>query len=332
MKSYIILNVEKVMICEQSPAHKRCQRERNYDEKEHATVRGLFLSMGTSPGAPVELLVLGKGWTGAYVVRAANETGVSVAATTRNGRDGTIAWEFAPESNDPSRFNQLPNARTVLVTFPVLSRDAMRRLTDFYETTRPAFEASVRWILLGTTSNFNPPNPAADPWCDRHTPLTNLAPRNEGEAQLLQYRSSSSTVIHLAGLYDAKERNPRNFVSRVAPTKQALLTKKSVHYIHGVDVARAILAVHAMFERAVGQRWILCNIRVYDWWEFLGCAVPTGWDLKEEGDPEVWSWVLEACRETGVKGLPRNVTDLGRGMDGRDFWETFGVLPRFSQL
>jgi hypothetical protein len=37
--------------------------------------------------------------------------------------------------------------------------------------------------------------------------------------------------------------------------------------IHGHDVARAILAVHAHPTRATGERWILTDNRVYDWWD-----------------------------------------------------------------
>ena len=37
--------------------------------------------------------------------------------------------------------------------------------------------------------------------------------------------------------------------------------------IHGSDVARAILAVHAHFDRATGERWMLTDGRVYDWWD-----------------------------------------------------------------
>ncbi|PIL23160.1 hypothetical protein GSI_14469 [Ganoderma sinense ZZ0214-1] len=39
--------------------------------------------------------------------------------------------------------------------------------------------------------------------------------------------------------------------------------------IHGlpVDVSRAVLAVHARFDRASGQRWLLTDGWVYDWWD-----------------------------------------------------------------
>ena len=37
--------------------------------------------------------------------------------------------------------------------------------------------------------------------------------------------------------------------------------------IHGIDVAHAILAIHCNFSKAPGQRWILTDGHVYDWWD-----------------------------------------------------------------
>ena len=47
---------------------------------------------------------------------------------------------------------------------------------------------------------------------------------------------------------------PRNWVSRVAGSKEQLAGKKSLHVIHGVDVARAIIAVVGDF--TPGERWV----------------------------------------------------------------------------
>jgi nucleoside-diphosphate-sugar epimerase len=92
-------------------------------------------------------------------------------------------------------------------------------------------------------------------------------PRAESEFELLALSSPTSpyqtqtTVLNLAGLWGGT-RIPRNWVSRVAPTKDALVKKGSVHFIHGEDVARAIIVVHRRF--SPGQRWILTDERVYD--------------------------------------------------------------------
>ena len=49
----------------------------------------------------------------------------------------------------------------------------------------------------------------------------------------------SLTIIGLWG----GERDPRNWIDRVAKTKDDVRNKKSLHMIHGIDVARAIIAV-----------------------------------------------------------------------------------------
>jgi hypothetical protein len=56
----------------------------------------------------------------------------------------------------------------------------------------------------------------------------------------------------------------RTFANKKFPL---LNSQGSIHLIHGLDVSRAILAVHANFDKAQGQRWILSDGRVYDWWD-----------------------------------------------------------------
>jgi hypothetical protein len=43
-------------------------------------------------------------------------------------------------------------------------------------------------------------------------------------------------------------------------------------------------------------------------------------------------WVRELMEETGVGALPRNVELLGRAMDSREFWRTFGLSPVKARL
>ena len=38
-------------------------------------------------------------------------------------------------------------------------------------------------------------------------------------------------------------------------------------------------------------------------------------------------WVVELMAESGVRSLPRTPDELGRALDGTDFWQTFGVAP-----
>lgn len=91
--------------------------------------------------------------------------------------------------------------------------------------------------------------------------------------------------------------------------------------IHGEDVSRAVLAVHANFALASGQRWLLTDLRVYDWWDIV-----SAWSSPAEEHPHA-RWVRELMSETGVRGLPRSPEKIGRAMDSREFWDTFGLEP-----
>ena len=100
-------------------------------------------------------------------------------------------------------------------------------------------------------------------------------------------------------------------------------TQGSIHMIHGLDVSRAVLAVHANFERAAGERWLLTDGRVYDWWDWA-------FSWGEEGKQP--RWVRELMNETGVRALPRSPEVIGRAMDSREFWNTFELEPVKGRL
>jgi hypothetical protein len=135
-------------------------------------------------------------------------------------------------------------------------------------------------------------------------------------------------VLNLAGLWGGT-RTVRDWAKRVAPTKEAVRTKRSLHLIHGADIARAVVALvdggEEMWERAGrGQRWMVTDGFVYDWWALLA-----GWaDVSGEGVvSEQAGWVFELMREEGVRALPRAMEVLGRCYDTREFWEAFGLVP-----
>lgn len=102
-----------------------------------------------------------------------------------------------------------------------------------------------------------------------------------------------------------------------------------------MDVARAILAVHHHFDKARGQRWILSDGRVYDWWDLASAWGSKGSEStsskKEDGSLQR-VWVRELMDETGVRALPRSVELLGRALDSRDFWMTFDLSPLHARI
>ncbi len=155
--------------------------------------------------------------------------------------------------------------------------------------------------------------------------------------------------MNLAGLYGA-QRQPDNWISRVAKTKEQLGEKGALHLIHGVDVARAIVGVVEKDMKShnaagsgaetsttlFGRRWIICDCVSYDWWQLVwdlagetqesvvGEAQQVGMEAKT---PDYRGWVLDLMRERGARALPRSMEVLGRKLDGREFWENVGLRP-----
>ncbi|KAJ2917566.1 hypothetical protein MD484_g2852, partial [Candolleomyces efflorescens] len=342
----------------------------------------------------VDILILGAGWTSTFLIPLCKDRNLTYAATTRDGRDGTIPFEFNPdpprdeldEERERERYRRvLPDAKTVLITFPIKVRGASERLVR--SLGRRGFGMYVRSFLQvadfdlfyylfiyhqfgGAANAYSkkqgqrkgsgarggeqaPPKPIASKWYDRHTPVT-PGERADAESELLALSPEfNTTVLNLAGLWGGA-RSARNWVNRVAPTKEALRLKGSIHLIHGLDVSRAILAVHSEFSNARGQRWILSDGRVYDWWDLA-----SAWGLPNSKSTTVGSgeaagnlestvveedenddgergpharWVRELMEETGIRALPRNVELLGRAMDSREFWTTFGLSPVKARL
>ncbi|KAG5652995.1 hypothetical protein H0H81_002820 [Sphagnurus paluster] len=335
------------------------------------------------------ILILGAGWTSTFLLPLCTDRGLSCTGTSRAGRAHTVPFVFDPESEDIEPYRVLPDADTVVITFPITVEGASERLVRCYRASREsAFR--IGFVQLGTTGVWDgtrktrgaaaaaaaandttastapppPPQPIANKWYDRHTPLAS-SPRGTAETELLALNSpeTPTTVLNLSGLWGGA-RSPRNWVKMVAPTKEALAAKGSVHMIHGIDVARAILAVHNDFAKAAGQRWILTDTRVYDWWDLASAwgvpapppqtAVPAvegqvvlasenvkakgegEGERKEEEEEEARGpharWVRELMREQGVRALPRDVGVLGRALDGREFWEVFGISPLKARL
>lgn len=107
--------------------------------------------------------------------------------------------------------------------------------------------------------------------------------------------------------------------------------------IHGTDVARAIVAVHENFAAASGQRWLLTDMRVYDWWDLASAWGNGGADSSSNsGDanpngPQP-GWVKELMEEQGVRVLPRPPGSMGRVLDSREFWSVFGLSPLKARL
>lgn len=135
-------------------------------------------------------------------------------------------------------------------------------------------------------------------------------------------------MLNLAGLYGGT-REPKNWLSRVAKSKEDAKAKGALHLIHGVDVARGVIGAMRAWEKVQGQRWLVTDLHVYDWWDIMYELGPGTGD-KLEG-MEWREAVAEFMREEGVRALPRDTPLLGRVLDARAFWEAVVLVPQMGK-
>lgn len=289
-----------------------------------------------SASAPVDILILGAGWTSTFLIPLLKSCSLTYAATTRAGHDGTIPFTFDPTSDSEEPYTRLPRAKTILITFPLKGQGEARLLTALYAQTHDgAATGQTRWIQLGSTGIFKGPG-----WNDSTSPYDTDNPRAIAEDELLALLAKRACVLNLAGLYGG-ERQPRNWLPRVAKSKSDVAGKGALHLIHGRDVARAIIAAHEHFAKVGGKRWILTDLHAYDWWDLFlswghyarGKAHASLPDGESGGDTLVYErWVLELMEEQGVRALPREKEGLGRLVDGREFWHAVGAWPEEGRV
>jgi hypothetical protein len=302
---------------------------------------------------PVDILTLGLGWVGTFLRPELDAQKLTHASTSRDGSNDTIPFTFDPEIIDIKAYARLPLAKTVVIIFPLNVSGSHEVMIRAYNLVHPDASKQTRWIQLGSTSAFDvspdilkyisvctihedqattcvngntkesadqlqAPGEAVSSlplWRDRHTPVDTTKARVLTEVELLNILKTSSCVLNLSGLWGGT-RDMRHVVGRVAPTKSALAQKGSIHMIHGLDVARCIRAVHENF---TAGRWLLTDMRVYDWWELV-----SAWGAREEGTAtkEHVDWVRELILEGGIRALPRAPEQLGgKALDSREFWD-----------
>ncbi|GAB7365653.1 hypothetical protein MBLNU230_g6994t1 [Neophaeotheca triangularis] len=283
----------------------------------------------------VQFLILGAGWTSTFLIPLLQARKLSFAATTTTGHSvansPTIPWKYDPSTTSESDFATLPSAQTILITFPLTGKGQSKFIIESYQhthnpdKTNPTAATEPRFLQFGSTGIWQIPQETI--WLSRRSPYNTSSPRAIAEDELL---GLGGCVLNLSGLWGG-ERDPRNWVGRVAKSKDDVKGKKSLHLIHGKDVARAVLAVAGSaegWEKARGERWMCTDCFVYDWW-----ALMLGWaDAGGEGEldarpSEQARWVVECMREEKVHALPRSMEALGRCYFGREFWDTFELAP-----
>lgn len=285
----------------------------------------------------VTLLILGGGWTYQFLEPVLKAEGIAYAATTTSGHDDTITFKFDPDSDDLEPFKALPNAEFILITFPLRGRGPSTKLLSMYHKTHDhtndgevSKERGPKWIQFGSTGIYTHPG-----WSDEKSPIDESNERAIAEMELIEL---GGCVMNLAGLYGGS-RQPKNWVGRVAKTKEQLAGKGALHLIHGRDVARGVVGVvnrtvETGQAKLFGRRWIVADGVSYDWWMLVWSWMGK---LEEEDDQEkaevkskYRSWVSELMEEQNIKALPRDMELLGRKLDSRGFWHAIGILPEMS--
>lgn len=105
----------------------------------------------------VDVLILGAGWTAEFLIPLLQSANVSFAATTRDGRDRlgqeTIRFQFDPGAESGEAFKALPDARTVVVTFPIRAKGGSKTLVGFWKEAHR--ETKAAFVQLGSSGIWN---------------------------------------------------------------------------------------------------------------------------------------------------------------------------------
>ncbi|KAL8936421.1 MAG: hypothetical protein Q9216_004942, partial [Gyalolechia sp. 2 TL-2023] len=162
--------------------------------------------------SPVDLLILGAGWTSTFLLPLLKSHHLTFAATTTTGHaipsilPATIPFRFDPASSDKEPYERLPAAAAVLVTFPLKGKGQSTRLVEMYDSAHAQGEGGRKWIQLGSTGIWK-----GEGWHDRSSPIDMDNLRGVAEEELLSLRGKNACVLNLAGLWGG-DRKPRNWV------------------------------------------------------------------------------------------------------------------------
>ncbi|KAJ2570520.1 hypothetical protein GGH19_005108 [Coemansia sp. RSA 1807] len=266
----------------------------------------------------VQVLILGHGFVGQYLTELLSTNSVSYAATTTTGRDATIKWQFSGTDTD---FSALPAAPFVVVMFPVNGATDADHLchgyTTHHQTICPDY-TPPRWILLGSTRAFT-----QTPSTKYTPPDTTLGgPRMDAEVRAIE--KYTACVLNLVGLWGGA-RCPRDWARFY--TKDRLRTRlndRSLHLVHGADVARAILAV--VRDRTINGRWLVSDQRVYDMLQIVLCDDRVRGLLSELLEEKDVQALLHATR---VEDVELGTMCVTRRVDSSHFWDRAAIQPLY---
>jgi len=181
-------------------------------------------------------LILGAGWTSAFLIPLLVKEKISYATTSTTGREGTYKFKFDADDSNNAQYAALPTAKTILITFPLKGPNQSTHLYTSYTKTHNSGKSSYQFIQLGSSGIFSQIS-KQDLWVTRHSRYDTADMRAIAEDELIKL---GGCVLNLSGLWGG-ERQPKHWLDRVASTKEMLRKKTSLHMVHGQEYVRSCL-------------------------------------------------------------------------------------------
>lgn len=210
------------------------------------------------PRAPNPLVILGAGYVGRFLYRAAQHRGGAAFATSRTPEahlsfvrpDRRVPFDLLR----PETWRHVPTRADIVWCFPALPEDDATRFA------RRVVDRGSRLVVLGSTAAF--PRGLADV-IDEHAPVDRSIPRVAAEERLRT--TFGAIILRLAGIY-GPQRHVLDWIRRGnVPHPQ-----KFVNLVHAEDVAE--LCLLALQRASAGSAYIVSDGRPRRWGEIYRFA------------------------------------------------------------
>lgn len=250
----------------------------------------------------MKIALFGYGFTAKLLVRAARQAGHGVFVVSREAAAGVdLAWDLGQWPPPAAMIGQGGWDVAVLTLPP--------------QAIQPQFwpwvhMLAARRLLFGTTSIYQR---LGDDIAE-NTPLDPGHNRFVAESDFL---AAGGEILRLSGLY-GYERNPLYYIK----TGRVGYEPRQVNFVHGDDVARAVLAVLAEPPRA--STFNLADGQKHTWCDIIERAVEFGY-LTHDRTP----WAL---RRPSANVDPAKFLAAYPGFAFKDFWQELAELAKDARL
>ena len=245
------------------------------------------------------LVILGAGYTGRFIYRAARRRRRPVFATSRS--PATHLTFAQPDHRlffdlqQPETWAHVPARSDIVWCFPALPQDVAGAFAQH------AIDRNSRLVLLGSTSAYRSGRPGL---IDERVPVNRSIPRVASEEHLRT--TFGATVLRLSGLY-----GPGRHVFDWIRKGKIKNSQKYVNLIHVEDVAE--LCLLALRYASPGSTYIVSDGQPRSWGEICRFAA----ERFHIAVPPA-----TATRETGKRLSPQKIlTDLNYRLKHPDLFE-----------